>query len=164
MSARFQVRKVKKTEFLKLRKLFKKALYEDFSYFPGEYLFQIDKQNTRFRLLKAILSKQRLVLGIFDGSKLAGYSIASTSDPSENFIFWLYVKHELRGQGLGKKLMNSTLNLMKESGAKNIYLMTHQLEDFYKTLGFDIIYINKALFDDIIMYEMGIEVKNETKA
>jgi N-acetylglutamate synthase-like GNAT family acetyltransferase len=60
--------------------------------------------------------------------------------------------------------MNSALNIMKESGAKNIYLMTHQLEDFYKTLGFDTIYSNNVLFDDIIMYEMGIEVKNETQA
>ncbi len=42
--------------------------------------------------------------------------------------------------------------------------MTHQLQDFYKALGFDTIYSNNVLFDDIIMYEMGIEVKNETQA
>lgn len=164
MPDKFRIRKIKKTEFIKLRNLFKKALYEDFSYFPGEYLDQVNQQNTTLKLMKALFSKHRLVMGLFDGSSLVGYVIASTKDPRENFIFWLYVKHELRGQGLGKKLMNSALNLMKERGAKNIYLMTHQLQDFYKALGFDTIYSNNVLFDDIIMYEMGIEVKNETQA
>jgi len=164
MQDRFRIRKIKKTEFIKLRKLFKKALHEDFAYFPGEYLEKVNSQNTIFKSLKALFSRHRLLVGLFHGSRLVGYVLASTKEPRENFIFWLYVKPEERGRGLGKKLMDSALNLMKESGAKNIYLMTHQLEDFYKTLGFDTIFKDGALFDDIMMTEMGIEVKNEKQA
>ena len=164
MSNNLTIRNIKKTEALKLRRLFKKALYQDFLYFPGEYVEEANRQNTTSKLLKALLSKHRLFLGLFDGRKLNGYVIANTKDPRESFIFWVYIKPELRGLGHGKKLMNSALKKMTEQGSKNIYLMTHQLEDFYKSIGFDTIYTNSSLFDDVVMYEMGLELKNEKKA
>jgi ribosomal protein S18 acetylase RimI-like enzyme len=163
MPNKILIRDIKKTEAIKLRRLFKKALYEDFSYFPGEYLEETNRQNTTGKLLRALISKHRIVIGLFEGRKLKGYAIASTKDPRESFIFWLYIKPELRGSGYGKKLMNSALNKMTKKGSKNIFLMTHQLEDFYKSLGFDTIYTNSSLFDDLVMYEMGIELKNEKK-
>ncbi len=163
MPNKLLIRDIKKTEAIKLRRLFKKALYEDFSYFPGEYLEETNRQNTTGKLLRALISKHRIVIGLFEGRKLKGYAIASTKDPRESFIFWLYIKPELRGLGYGKNLMSSALNKMTKKGSKNIFLVTHQLEDFYKSIGFDTIYTNSSLFDDVVMYEMGIELKNEKK-
>ena len=164
MPENIKIRKIKKQEAIKLRRLFKKALFEDFSYFPGDYLDESNRQNNLLKMLKALISKSRVTIGIFDGRKLLGYLIADISEPRENFIFWVYIKNELRGFGYGKKLINSAIKTMRDNGSKNVYLMTHQLEDFYKSIGFDTIYKNNTLFDDIIMYEMGMEIKNEAKA
>jgi len=164
MPAKFRTRKIKKTEFLKFRRLFKKALYEDFSYFPGDYLEKVNNQNTSLKFLKALFSRYRLLIGLFIGSDLVGYVIASTKDPRENYIFWLYVKPELRGQGLGKELMNLSLKQLIKSGAKNIYLMTNQQESFYKQFGFATIHSNNDQFEDIIMNEMVLELENEKKS
>ena len=157
------IKPIKIRDLSKLRKLFKKALIRDFAYFPGEYLEEVERENTLFKFLKAKQNSQRLLLGLFEGKRLIGYAIADVSKPDDNFIFWLYVIDESRGSGHGKDLLKDVLSRMHKKGATEVKLMTHQLQDFYKSSGFDIFNENKDLFEGITMYEMRKVFKDETK-
>lgn len=157
------IRPIRIRDLLKLRKLFKKALIRDFAYFPGDYLEEVERENTLFKFLKAKQNKQRLLLGLFEGNRLIGYVIADVASPDDNFIFWLYVIDESRGSGYGKDLLNDVLSRMHKKGATVVKLMTHQLEDFYKSFGFDIFNENTDLFEGITMYEMKKVLQNETE-
>ena len=158
MSSRVVVKKIKPSGVLSLSRLFKKALLKDFSYFPNDYLKEVKRLNSYPRLLKATIDKKRQLLGLYDGRKLVGYSIADIGNSNEGYIFWVYIKPEMRGLGLGKELIQKTLINLRKSGVKNVQLMTHQFENFYKSIGFDTIYKNNELFDEIIMYEMAKEI------
>jgi ribosomal protein S18 acetylase RimI-like enzyme len=155
MAERVHIRPIKLGDALKLRRLFKKVLYRDFSYFPGEYLEQVERQNSLYKLGKAIISKNRLLLGLYNKRKLVGYVIADMHDPKENYVFWLYVSPDMRGGGNGADLFNKALDSMSNRGAHSVYLMTHSNEDFYKSFGFDTIHSNSNVFEGITMHEMA---------
>lgn len=154
MSSRVRVKLIKPKDAFKLKKLFKKALFSDFSYFPGEYLERVDRSNSLPRLLRASLQKKKVLLGLFEENKLHGYVIADASDPGASYVFWVYVNPEMRNSGWGKELLNETILRLKNLGSQKVGLITHQFEGFYKSLGFDTINKNTNLFDDITMYEM----------
>ena len=155
MSTRVKIRPIKLGGVLRLRKLFKKALHQDFSYFPGENLEEVEMQNSIYRLAKASLSKKRIITGLYDNKVLVGYIIANIEDPRENYIFWMYVRPEFRGGGIGSMLFDETLNSMKLHGASSVYLITRDNEKFYKSFGFETINLNNDLFDGVSMHEMA---------
>ena len=158
MSSRVIVKQIKPKGVLSLSRLFKKALQQDFSYFPSKYLKEVKRLNSYSRLLRASTDKKRQLLGLYDGRKLVGYSISGISSSNEGYIFWVYIRPEMRGLGFGKELIQKTLTNLKKSGVSNVQLMTHQFEDFYKSMGFDTIYKNDELFNEIVMYEMAKEI------
>ncbi|CAN5676899.1 hypothetical protein BH24ACT22_BH24ACT22_06080 [soil metagenome] len=46
------------------------------------------------------------------------------------------VRGELRGKGLGRRLVDTALELAAEHEASNVYLLTEEAEDFFARLGF----------------------------
>ncbi|MGB3633781.1 MAG: arsenic resistance N-acetyltransferase ArsN2 [Rubrobacteraceae bacterium] len=46
------------------------------------------------------------------------------------------VRGELRGKGLGRRLVDAAIELAAERGANNVYLLTEDAEDFFARLGF----------------------------
>lgn len=138
-----------------LSRLFKRALAEDFAYFPGRYVDGLAKQHSPSRFVRASLNKRRLLLGLFDGSQLIGYSIADYSQLTDADIFWLYIKPEYRGQGQGSVLLKATLLRLADAGVVHVYLLTHQQVAFYKRFGFEELDAKDDLFEDITMYELG---------
>ena len=65
-------------------------------------------------------------------------------------LYWIVVLHELRGQGLGKKLVGATEERIREMGGKKIYVETSSrapylsTRQFYERLG----YTQEASFKD----------------
>ena len=74
-----------------------------------------------------------------DNKILLGYSI-STFEGNEGCIHSLHVSENVRGLGIGKKLMNNHISWLQKNGCKNISI-TVAVEnvntiEFYKNLGF----------------------------
>lgn len=135
--------------------LFKRALAEDFSYFPGPYVEDLAKQHGPLRFIRAGLNKNRLLLGLYDHSRLIGYSISDYTQRTDADIFWMYVSPEYRGEGYGMVLLKATLLRLADAGVVHVYLLTHQQVEFYKRCGFEQLDVREDLFEDIIMYELG---------
>jgi len=55
----------------------------------------------------------------------------------------LAVREDLKGKGIGKKLVLSAEEILKEEGIKRIFVLTYQVE-FFKKLGYSI--VEKATF------------------
>lgn len=72
-------------------------------------------------------------------NNILGYAI-STFEENEGCIHSLHVAENYRGSGIGKELMNSHIDWLKENGCKDISI-TVAVEnlntiEFYKSLGF----------------------------
>lgn len=150
-----KVRPVSVAKLPKLKKMFQRALHEDFAYFPGEYIEKVSRDNSTWNFLRAKLNPNRIVLGLFDDNSLIGYAIADTSLATDSDIFWFYIVPERRGQGLGKSFFQELLGEMERAGTKHVYLITHNQRDFYERFDFSTQEENSELFDGITMYEMS---------
>lgn len=139
----------------KLHKMFRRALHEDFAYFPGEYIEKVSKDNTRYSFLRAKLKPQRIMLGLYENGQLIGYAIADTTVSTDSDIFWFYIIPERRGNGLGKKFFAGLLSELTSRGASHVYLMTHNQRGFYEDFDFSLLGENSDLFEGITMSEMA---------
>lgn len=151
-------RPVQLSKIRELHKMFKRALHEDFSYFPGEYIDRVSKDNTFWSFLRSKLNRNRVVLGLFEKGKLIGYAVADTTVTTDADIFWFYIIPERRGHGLGKKFFAELLDAVVERGASHVYLMTHNQRGFYEAFDFSLLSENNDLFEGITMYEMARDV------
>lgn len=151
-------RPIKVSKIRELHKMFKRALHEDFSYFPGEYIDSVSKDNTLWDFLRSRFNSRRVVLGLFEGNKLIGYAIADTTVATDSDIFWFYIIPERRGLGLGKKFFAELLKELENRGASHVYLITHNQRGFYEGFEFSLLGENSQLFEGITMYEMARDI------
>ena len=91
--------------------------------------------------VKIAIQNSFLVLSMWEqrGAKirLVGFSRA-TSDRAFNATVWDVVVHpDFQGRGLGKELMNQTIERLRRADISNITLFADpQVVDFYRNLGF----------------------------
>lgn len=149
------VKPIKITQIPNLHKMFRRALYEDFAYFPGQYILQVSKANNYSSFLRAKFNPNRIMLGLFESNRMIGYAIADTSNLTDSDIFWFYITPENRHKGLGKLFFQELLRYISALGGKHVYLITHNQSEFYKHFDFCLINENNELFEDITMYEMA---------
>lgn len=154
MNASPKIKPLKINHIPQLNQLFKRALSEDFAYFPGEYINNVRAQNSPGHFALAMFNPQRIILGLFKQGKLIGYAIGDSSSPAEADIFWLYVMPEARGQKLGNELLKHLLAEFSRRGTRHIYLVTHDQADFYQKFGFTTINRNSQLFAGLTVFEM----------
>ncbi|AOV07743.1 GNAT family N-acetyltransferase [Sporosarcina ureilytica] len=57
----------------------------------------------------------------------------------------LYTKPEFRGKGIGQKLVEKTINVVKELGFNELYLRTEDASDYYRNRGWTYV---ESLSDD----------------
>jgi ribosomal protein S18 acetylase RimI-like enzyme len=73
-----------------------------------------------------------------DRGRLLGYTcygpIACTEDSFD--LFWIVVQPELRGRGLGRRLLAETETLIQQQGGKRVYVETSSREQYAPTRGF----------------------------
>lgn len=90
-------------------------------------------------------------------NEILGYScyghIACTKSSYD--LYWIVTDNKYRGNGIGKKLFQETLNLVNKLGGKKIYIETSSRELYFPTIQF---YLNcgckqEALIKDF--YDIG---------
>jgi ribosomal protein S18 acetylase RimI-like enzyme len=145
-----KVQNIKLTKALDLRRLFKRAVEEDFSYFPDEYQQQVLRENNLPRLAFAAVRPARLMLGACRQNRLIGYIIAGVNGNQTGKIYWLYVSPEGRGQQLGRQLLEKMLELLRRRGMMRVSLVTHNYDQYYAKLGFQ---------RDRVDFLYGVEMK-----
>jgi len=127
---------IKPKHTAELRRLFKRAVAEDFNYFPAEYQQKVLRDNNLPRLFVATLRPSRILLGARKGNQMIGYVIAGINGNDTGKIYWLYVSPEGRGLNLGQGLLKRALKEMRARGMQRASLVTHDYADYYKKFGF----------------------------
>lgn len=132
-----------------------------------ENIIEADKENIRSILDSSLiffskeeknialeLAEERLTKGIQSGydflfaeykNKVAGYicfgKIAGTESGFN--IYWMAVRDDLRGQGIGKMILKKTEEIIFSTGGKKVYLQTSSKEQyagtrkFYEKMGYN---------------------------
>lgn len=133
-----KIERLKKKYAPTFRKLYLKILKEGFEYYPP----QAQKYNSEYwsvdRLERYLLTKNRLLLMAFKDDVPVGYLIGKLYKSGNCSILWMGVLKDLRGQGIGKKLVNYWENWAIKSGGKLLRASTANFdnEKFYVGLGF----------------------------
>ncbi|GAA4999140.1 GNAT family N-acetyltransferase [Streptomyces siamensis] len=86
-----------------------------------------------------VCAKDFLVLD--DGSSLCGYVLSATApDRRKSWVLGLGVTKNLRGQGLGRRLMGEALHSLRDHGVPEVWLSVEPANDtaiaLYRSLGF----------------------------
>jgi len=145
-------------EIAKLRKLFKRAVKNDFNYFPEEYKKKVLAKNNLMRLLFALKKPDRIIMTASSDKKIKGFILANLPTTNVGQIHWLYVAPDSRKMGVGKKLLKACLRDFKKQGVNKVVLETHNYQDYYLRRGFTLSKINKMQFSTITMYIMSISL------
>jgi ribosomal protein S18 acetylase RimI-like enzyme len=73
-----------------------------------------------------------------DRGHLLGYTcygpIACTEDSFD--LYWIVIRSQLRGMGLGRRLLAETETLIEQQGGKRVYVETSSREQYSPTRGF----------------------------
>lgn len=92
-----------------------------------------------------------------NGSELLGYTCYGyTRGTKDSYdLFWIVVRSDLRGTGIGTKLISETENVILKRGGKKVYVETSSKDSYYSSRQFYIKrgYRQEAVFKDF--YDAG---------
>lgn len=120
--------------------------------------------DSREGIAKYLLRNPNTCFVADDNGKLIGV-IMSGHDGRRGFIYHTAVKEEYRGQGIGKKLVNSALEALEREGIHKVALVAFEKNVlgniFWEKVGFtirdDLVYRNKSIHElkkmDLILLE-----------
>lgn len=117
--------------------------------------------------LKNTVRTGGVVIGAFDGSKLAGFASAESTffGSREQYLELssIHVTEEERGKGIGKKLFRLICEWAREQGAERLYISAHssvESQCFYKKMGcteaeeYSSAHVEKEPFDCQLEYQL----------
>lgn len=130
------IQEIKVNQAAELRRLFRRAVAEDFSYFPKSYRWRVLADNNLLRLAIAAMKPNRILLGAWHDGKLTGYAIAGTNRGGMGKLYWLYVAPEFRRHGVGGQLLDQLEQMMHHRGMRQVGLVTHNYDPYYAKRGF----------------------------
>ncbi|WP_457551015.1 GNAT family N-acetyltransferase [Desulfobacula sp.] len=109
------------------------SLYKEAGWWDASY----DKQP---EFLNRIVQDSALFVGAFCGKKLIGMGRALSDLASDAYIQDVAVLKEFRGKGLGRKIIQTLIEKLKENGVDWIGLVAQPgTSSFYKELGFEVL-------------------------
>lgn len=76
-----------------------------------------------------------LCFGIYHGSKMAGFARVVTDYSTMYYLCDVFIRPEMQGKGLGKKLIQAVLDSTELKGLYGI-LLTKDAHELYKKFGF----------------------------
>lgn len=104
---------------------------------------------------KRIITTDRLytVIRAREGKKLAGQLAIDLSDGDAAWIYWLVVNPEIRGKGVGTKLMQKAEDFIASKNIRKIYLHAQKenedkLVPWYESLGYEKLFRDKESKDE----------------
>lgn len=104
---------------------------------------------------KRIITTDRLytVIRAREGKKLAGQVAIDLSDGDAAWIYWLVVNPEVRGKGVGTKLMQKAEDFVASKNINKIYLHAQKenedkLVPWYEGLGYEKLFRDKESKDE----------------
>lgn len=159
----YRIGKIYLHHIFALKNLFDQALKIDFNYFPDDYLDIAKQQNSILSLLRGVLSKKRLMLGVWQNHHLVGYVIGDKTNQSLGQIFWLFVSPSCRRNGLGEGLLTKALEDFRSFNIDRVTLVTHLHKDYYLRYGFKIDKLVPKMIGNIDMYLMSIKLKKNAR-
>ncbi len=136
MKSDIRIDTIKPAQAVKLRRLFKRAVAEDFNYFPETYRRRVLADNNLPRLAWGAVRPSRILLGAQQTNSLVGYAITGVNSDRTAKLYWLYVSPEARSQRLGSQLLDRLLVILPERGIQRMSLVTHNYQDYYSKYGF----------------------------
>ncbi|WP_300458909.1 GNAT family N-acetyltransferase [Desulfobacula sp.] len=90
--------------------------------------------------LTGIVKDSALFVGVFWGERLIGMGRALSDLASDAYIQDVTVLKEFRGKGIGKKIIQTLIKILKESGVDWIGLVAQPgTASFYTKLGFEVL-------------------------
>ena len=86
--------------------------------------------------LKRMLAGSTVVVSLWRGKRMVGFGRA-TSDSIHRAVLWdVVVAGDLKGRGLGRRVVEALLSAKAIHKAERVYLMTTNSSGFYQQLGF----------------------------
>lgn len=136
------------------------SIGQSFSYFSPQYQRLIAAEHSLWRLTKAYISpKARFLILCNQAGECVGYNLVRVDQQATAYILWMYVAPDLRGLGLGARLLKRSIKEAKRLRAQKLQLVTHDKEDFYSHFGFLTRQRVSGMLDDIDMVIMEREVR-----
>lgn len=86
--------------------------------------------------VKKMLENTGLILTVWDGKKLIGFTRVLTDFVYRATIWDVIIHPDYRGKGIGKKIMKRILAHKKLKSVENFWLYTKDKQEFYSYLGF----------------------------
>lgn len=154
-----EIREIKTKEIDLFLDFFKKSVKNQFDeYSKKSKDFFLKKEWTKTRIKNSIKSKIVIFLLAFDKEKIVGYLIGGHHFGGIATIMWIAVDEDYQGKGIGKKLLNNFISLLKKEGAHKINLTVTNKRNigFYEKFGFKIqCFSEKDYFglDSYLMYK-----------
>jgi ribosomal protein S18 acetylase RimI-like enzyme len=89
-----------------------------------------------FTQLRRLLLGSDAVVSVWRGKRLVGFGRASSDGYSRAVLWDVVVAGDLRGHGLGRRVIQELLHAPGVAGVERVYLMTTNSAGFYRQLGF----------------------------
>jgi ribosomal protein S18 acetylase RimI-like enzyme len=154
-----EIREIKTKEVDSFSDFFNKSVSKQFTeYSKKARNFLIKEEWTKKRIEDAVRGNYVIFLLAFEKEKIVGYLIGGHHFGGIATVMWIAIDSDYQGKGIGRKIMNKYISLLKKEGAHKINL-TVTIKDnigFYEKLGFKVQCFNKKDYfglDSYIMYK-----------
>tara|TARA_Y100000766_G_C18901260_1_gene603511 strand:- start:1175 stop:1627 length:453 start_codon:yes stop_codon:yes gene_type:complete len=92
--------------------------------------------NRKEKDLRTMLANSDVIISCWAKDKLIGFGRANTDTIFRATLWDVIIANEYQGKGLGKALVMKILSSSSMKNVENIYLLTTNCNDFYKSIGF----------------------------
>lgn len=140
-----------------LRRLFREAVWDHFTYFPTDVQRRVISDHSLPKLMLATADPRRIILTAYQGGRLIGYCLGAVPKIGAAQIYWLFVHPDCRGNNVGLTLLSRMLRLLEARGADQVAIATHDHRHYYERQGFkyEASRIINGVNMDILTYRFG---------
>lgn len=105
--------------------------------FPVEAILKAKQGFGAEQIAEFIESESRVMLGAFNKGEVKGIMFGSHLNGGVASVIWIAVSSDLRGEGIGRQLMQLTFDTYQKLGAHKLVLYTETLaaKKFYERIG-----------------------------
>jgi len=158
-----KIREIKTKDVDSFLSFFRNSIKNQFDeYSKKSKDFFIKKEWTKERIINSIKRNYAIFVIAFDEEKIVGYLIGSYHFGGVTNVMWLAVHDDYQGRGIGRKLINKYIFIIKKKGAHKIYLTVTNKKNiiFYEKLGFEVQCFFKNDYFGLDSYLMSKDIQS----